>query len=59
MAEELPPQSQDKEPEVDDVDEEEEEQRPVAEILEDAKRSFALRKWDEAADGYGRALEAL
>lgn len=45
------------------VDEEgvaaDDEQVPVAELLEDAKRSFALRKWSEAADSYGQALDAL
>lgn len=44
----------------DDIQSEQQEpEKSIEELLEDAKRSFALRNWDQAADTYGQALEAL
>ena len=39
--------------------EEEEEEIPFEELLETAKRHFALKEWAEAADGFGQALESM
>lgn len=38
---------------------EEEEEVPFEELLETAKRHYALREWAEAADGFGQALESV
>ena len=38
---------------------EQEETPTVEEELEEAKRFFALKKWNEAADAYAQVLESL
>lgn len=42
-----------------EVEEEEEEKIPFEELLETAKRHYALKEWAEAADGFGQALESM
>lgn len=48
-----------KDGDVDEDQEEEDKGLSVPELLDEAKRNFALRKWDVAVDAYGQLLESL